>query len=497
MDANCRRPSESRARPMQALATLPLFLTLDRCHVLIAGGSDAALWKAELVLAAGAAVTVAAPVADLSAGMMDFLEREDVVHRTRAWQPSDMDGVMLAIADLEEGEAARFAEAAKAAGAIWNVIDKPAHSQMAFGSIVNRSPVVIGISTGGAAPILGQMIRARIETLLPPALASWAALARRIRGRVAQTLPLAASRRRFWEALARRAFLAAPADGDDDALMSELLALDPAQARAGRVTLVGAGPGDAEHLTLKALRVLQAADVILFDDLVSDSVLELARREAKRMLVGKRGGRDSCRQEDINDLMVKLARQGKHVVRLKSGDPMIFGRAGEEIERLKAEGIPVEIVPGITSAIAMASALGVSLTHRDCARSVRFVTGHAKDGTLPRDIDWHALADPVATTIFYMGARTASGIATQLLEQGLDPATPVVVCAAISHPRQRHWRGSLDNLTAGVASIGLDDPVLIGIGAVFAKLPSQHAEALLPVRAPILLDRGPAMAFLN
>jgi uroporphyrin-III C-methyltransferase/precorrin-2 dehydrogenase/sirohydrochlorin ferrochelatase len=237
----------------------------------------------------------------------------------------------------------------------------------------------------------------------------------------------------------------------------------------GRVTLVGAGPGDPDLLTLKALKALQAADVILFDDLVSDAVLELARREAKRILVGKRGGRVSCRQEDINDLMVKLAKAGRHVVRLKSGDPTIFGRAGEEIARLDAEGIPVEIVPGITAATAMAATLGVSLTHRDNAKSVRFVTAHSKKGGLPADLDWRAVADGSATTVFYMGGRMAPLLAERLMAEGLPADYPAVVASAVSRAEQRVVPCRLATLAATAAALGLEAPVLIGIGQVFAS----------------------------
>ena len=239
-------------------------------------------------------------------------------------------------------------------------------------------------------------------------------------------------------------------------------------AGRGRVTLVGAGPGDADLLTLKAVRALQSADVILFDDLVSDEVLEFARKEARRMLVGKRGERTSCKQEDINDMMAALASAGKHVVRLKSGDPMIFGRAGEEIARLRGEGIEVTVVPGITSALAMASSLGVSLTHRDHAQSVRFVTGHSRKGRLPDDIDWKCIADPRATTVFYMGGRTVAEMTARLIGEGMSAGTPVAVASALTRSDERRWVGTLAELPAAVGRIGLDNPILIGVGAVFA-----------------------------
>ncbi|PHP66820.1 uroporphyrinogen-III C-methyltransferase [Zhengella mangrovi] len=242
----------------------------------------------------------------------------------------------------------------------------------------------------------------------------------------------------------------------------------PQPSDLGRVTLVGAGPGDPDLLTVKALKALQSADVILFDDLVSDEILALARETAHRMLVGKRGGRESCRQDDINDMMVRLARSGRHVVRLKGGDPMIFGRAGEEIERLNAEGIPVTVVPGITSALAMASSLGISLTHRDCAQSVRFVTGHSRKGELPDTVDWQCLADPATTTIFYMGGRMAAAISRRLVAAGLSGETPVVMAASVSRPGEARWFGRLADLALGATTLGLEGPVMIGIGQVFA-----------------------------
>jgi uroporphyrin-III C-methyltransferase/precorrin-2 dehydrogenase/sirohydrochlorin ferrochelatase len=236
--------------------------------------------------------------------------------------------------------------------------------------------------------------------------------------------------------------------------------------KSGRVTLVGAGPGDAEYLTIRAVRALQSADIILFDDLVSEQVLELARREAKRMLVGKRGGASSCRQEDINALMIGLALRGKHVVRLKSGDPMIFGRAGEEIAEIRQAGLPVEVVPGVTAAFALANRLGVSLTHRDFAHSVRFVTGHGCNGDLPEHLDWRGLADAETTLVVYMSGRTSQEFATRLIKEGLCPSTPVVIAESISRSDQTIRSTDLANLAnRRVRSDG--GPVLLGIGRTF------------------------------
>ncbi|SFV35134.1 uroporphyrin-III C-methyltransferase / precorrin-2 dehydrogenase / sirohydrochlorin ferrochelatase [Devosia crocina] len=249
--------------------------------------------------------------------------------------------------------------------------------------------------------------------------------------------------------------------------------------RPGRVTLVGAGPGDPDYLTVKAMRVLQTAEVVLFDDLVSPAVLELAPLEAERIPVGKRGGRVSCRQDDINALMIVLAKGGRHVVRLKSGDPMIFGRAGEEIAALEREGIAVEVVPGITAGLALAAELRTSLTHRDCAQSVRFVTGHARDGKLPRNLDWHALADPATTHIYYMAGRTAGELARRLLFHGLDASTPVVVASDVGRVTRQVTHIRLDQLAE--LEIELECPVIIGIGE--AMRAAQGAEGTSLLRA--------------
>jgi len=450
-----------------ALSVLPIFLDLAGQRAVVAGGSAAAAWKAELLCAAGAAVEVFVAPEALGEEMAALAAREPTVRLAgRVWQPCDLTGAAVAVADAgSEADAAAFAEAARMAGVPCNVIDRPEHCRFQFGTIVNRSPVVVGISTSGAAPILGQAIRRRIETLLPPSLADWAALALRLRDRVAETCKPGPARRAFWERFVDRAFGPAP-----DADAAEALFRTAADGdRRGHVTFVGAGPGEGELLTLKAVRALQAADVILFDDLVSNEVLELARREAKRILVGKRAGRPGCKQHEINDMMISLAGAGRRVVRLKSGDPMIFGRAGEEIAALEAEGIGYDVVPGITAGLALAARLGVSLTHRDCAQSVRFVTGHSKAGGLPGDVDWRAIADRSATTIFYMGGRMAGSIAVALMAHGMPADTPVVVGMDIGRTGEAIHPTDLAGLPAVAAAAGAGQAVLIGIGRVFAR----------------------------
>jgi uroporphyrin-III C-methyltransferase / precorrin-2 dehydrogenase / sirohydrochlorin ferrochelatase len=461
-----RKPSDASPGKLGALADLA------GKRAVLAGGGAGAAWKAELLAAAGADVAIyaAEPSEEMRALLARGAASGSLALHERPWSIDIFAGAAIAVGDCEdEAEAKAFRCAAKAAGVPVNTIDKPATCDFQFGGIVNRSPVVIGISTDGAAPILGQAIRRRIETLLPASLSDWADLASRIRACVLAALAMGAPRRAFWEAFAERAFGAAPSRSAEAEAEALIAATRDGAPPAGRVTLVGAGPGDPELLTIKAMRALQSADVILFDDLVSDGVLELARREAKRMLVGKRGARESCSQSDINALMLKLAKTGKHVVRLKSGDPMVFGRAGEEIAALEAAGIPVAVVPGITSAQGMAARLNLSLTHRDHAQSLTLTTGHSRQGTLPETLDWAHAASPHVTTIFYMGARMAATIRHRLIAAGADPATPVVAIASISRPEEQVWSGPVSALEAGIAGLPDGAPILIGLGWVFAE----------------------------
>ena len=238
--------------------------------------------------------------------------------------------------------------------------------------------------------------------------------------------------------------------------------------QAGEVMLVGAGPGDPDLLTIKALKALQCAEVVLFDDLVSPEILQLVASTARCISVGKRGGRVSCKQRDINSLMRQLALSGRKVLRLKCGDPSIFGRAGEELAELRLAGIKTSVIPGVTAAAAMAAQLQITLTHRAHAQSVRLVTGHARNGELPSNLDWTSMARNDSTTIYYMGGRTAPLIAAELIQAGALTTTPSVICASVSRPEEEHWKGPLNQLADGIKQIGHSAPVLIGVGAVFA-----------------------------
>jgi uroporphyrin-III C-methyltransferase/precorrin-2 dehydrogenase/sirohydrochlorin ferrochelatase len=448
-----------RQRRIAALPNLPLFHKLGGRKAVVLGSSPAAEWKAELLAAAGA----------------------EVLRLGRTWTKADLAGSAIAVADLgERQEALRFAAAARHAGAAVNVIDQTDLCDVQFGTIINRSPVVVAISTDGAAPALGQSIRARVESLLPPGLSNWARAAKKWRPLLKERIGEPEKRRAFWQRFAAAAWEKPdrePTNADFNSLIRGAL------PRAGSVTLVGAGPGDPDLLTLKAVRALQCATVILHDRLSGGQVLELARREARRIPVGKKGRGPSCKQSDINALMVELALAGETVVRLKGGDPMIFGRAAEEIGACRAAGIEVNVVPGISAAQGAAASLGLSLTERRHARRVQFVSGHGADGGLPSDIDWISVADRKVTTIVYMPRGTLDEFVRTALRKGLDPATPAVAIASISLPEESHAAGPVAEIGALAAMLPASAPVTVLIGSVVRR----H---LSPAAAPISLLRA-------
>lgn len=475
-----RQLSDQPSARMGRLARLPVFYALDGKRVVVAGGNAAAAWKAELLSAAGAKVEVFAPdpSAEMTELALDPPHGPVTIYRRDCTQ-DDLEGAAMAIGACEyEEAAARFARMARDAGVPVNVIDKPAFCDFAFGAIVNRSPLVVGISTDGAAPVFGQAVRARIEAMLPAGFALWAKAAQAWRQYVQASGLSQNGRRRFWQMFTGFAVgnpNHEPREADFVQLLSEVNGLGE-KVDAGSVTLVGAGPGDPELLTLRAVRALQSADVILFDDLVSKEILDFARREAKKMLVGKSGYGPSCKQDDINAMMVAFARSGKRVVRLKGGDPMIFGRAGEEIEACRKAGLAVDVVPGITAAQGAASSLGVSLSHRLQARRIQYVTGHAQNGALPDDLDWASIADPSATTAIYMPTRTFAALAEKALAQGLDPATPVIAVSRATRPDETVLAGTLGNMAARLEREKPQGPLLVLIGRVLAGYREHHSE---------------------
>lgn len=463
-----RVPQAVPAR-ISPLANLPLFHRIAGRRVVVAGASDGAVWKAELLAAAGGEVLVLAGDAE-QAEKYDALVAQSaggtVIVLARGWTAADLEGAALAVGSpADRDEALRFVAAARAAGAPVNVIDQTELCDVMFGTIVNRSPVVLAISTDGAAPMLGQSIRARIESVLPLGLAGWAKAAQAWRPWLKQQVTSFDDRRRFWEGFVERAWADpdhVPTPADRETLRDAPLVAD----RKGRVTLVGAGPGDPELLTLKAVRALQSATVILYDDLVGPDVLELARREARRIAVGKSASGPSCRQEDINSRIVTLALAGERVVRLKGGDPLIFGRATEEIDACRAAGIAVSIIPGITAAQGAAAALGLSLTERGQARRIQFVTGHGADGRLPADTDWRAIADPQATTIVYMPRATLAEFARLATAAGLARTTPAIAVASATLAAQTQVTGTIADIAELAATLPPRVPVTVIIGQV-------------------------------
>lgn len=450
-----RQPEETPAR-IGPLQILPLFHKVERRKAVVVGSSNGADWKAELLGAAGA-----------------------LVSRRTSWTPADLEGAAIAVADFAEaGEAQRFAEAAHAAGALVNIIDQPDLCDVQFGAIVNRSPIVIGISTDGAAPMLGQSIRTKIESVLPLGLSAWAKAAKLWRQKLKSRLPEFALRRAFWQRFVAAAWAEperAPGDSDFASLV------DSATSARGRVTLVGAGPGDPELLTLKALRALQNATVILYDDLVGPGILELARREARRIAVGKTGGAASCKQSDINAQLVDLALAGEQVVRLKGGDPMIFGRATEEIAECRRAGVEILVIPGISAAQGAAASLLVSLTERRRARRVQFVTGHGADGKLPNDLDWSSVADRKVTTVVYMPRKTLRQFVATALRKGLHPATPAIAIASATLPGETHVAGPVVEIAALAAELPAEAPVTVVVGWVARDLVPQ-SRTVVPFR---------------
>jgi uroporphyrin-III C-methyltransferase/precorrin-2 dehydrogenase/sirohydrochlorin ferrochelatase len=466
-----RTPQMARSPRMSPLASVPLFFKLQGQRVVIAGGNAAAAWKAELLSAAGAIVEVWAPepCAEMRALAADP-PAGPIVLQAEAWDGANFAGAALVVgAADDEAEAHRLVSAAHHAGVPLNVIDRPGFCTFRFGAIVNRSPLIVGISTDGAAPVFAQAVRSRIESLLPAGFARWVEAAQAWRQQL-RSLKLAnAVRRRFWDRFATLALGEpgrAPDARDRDRLLAEA---QQGGDGLGHVWLVGAGPGDPELLTLAAVRALRSADVILYDDLVAPEILDFARREAKRMRVGKTGHRPSCRQGDINALMIRLARAGQRVVRLKAGDPLIFGRAGEEIAALERANSPHAVVAGITAVQGAAASLKVSLTSRGGARRLQLVTGHADHGRLPEDLALDALADVGATTAVYMPLATLNVLTERLLSHGVEAELPACAVFNATRPEERVISGTLATLGGRLAATKTSGPCLVLMGRALAQ----------------------------
>jgi len=446
---------------------LPLFADLKGRPCLLVGGGEVAARKAALLERAGARLTVVAP--ELCPALAERVRSGAVAHRARPFQEGDLADAALVVAATDDPRVnAAVSRAARARGLWVNVVDDPAASTFVMPAIIDRSPIVVAVSSGGRAPVLARLLRARLEAWIPAGYGRLARLAGRFRQAVQARLPTLAARRRFWESVFEGPIAERVLAGDEDGAEAAMARLLEERAEApespGEVYLVGAGPGDPDLLTFRALRLMQKADVVLYDRLVAPAILDRVRRDAERIYVGKRRAHHTLRQEEINDLLIRLARQGKRVLRLKGGDPFLFGRGGEEIERLMAAGIPFQVVPGITAASGCAAYAGIPLTHRDYAQAVAFVTGHTQDGAV--DLDWPALARPQQTVVFYMGLTNAETIARQLIAHGRDPQTPVALVSQGTTPRQTVHTTALAHLPRLVQDADVRPPTLIIVGEV-------------------------------
>lgn len=446
----------------------PAFFDLRDRPVFLIGGGELAVRKARLVTQAHPRLIVfsASPDADIRATFpgATIFERAVAVADFEADKPA----LLIAAADdlTVDGAAAAMA---RAHGVPANVVDQPQLCDVVVPSIVARGDVAIGISTGGAAPVLGRRLRERIEALLPARLGQLVDFAKARRGQVADSLPQFA-RRGFWERLFAGPVAEAVYDGDMAAATAGFdAALTSGEAPAvGTIHIVGAGPGDPELLTLKALRVLQEADIVLYDNLVSDGVMELVRRDAERRYVGKKKGDHSLPQEEIGELMVRLAREGRRVVRLKGGDPYIFGRGGEEVDAVQAAGLHATVIPGITAASGCATAGGVPLTHRGLSQAVTYVTAYGGGGGAP-EVDWSALARLGQTVVVYMGVGRAGQVAADLMAGGMTPSMPAAIVEHGTLPSQRIIRTHLCGLGASIAAHGVTGPAVLIIGEVAVR----------------------------
>ncbi|MFT5781401.1 MAG: uroporphyrin-III C-methyltransferase/precorrin-2 dehydrogenase/sirohydrochlorin ferrochelatase [Pseudomonas sp.] len=444
---------------------LPLFHNLKGRTVLLVGGGEVALRKGRLLADAGAVLRVVAPQIDAQ-----LLSMAAVSHgqgELRGYQETDLAGVCLVIAATDDQALnAQVSQHAQTRGIPVNAVDAPALCSVIFPAIVDRSPLIVAITSGGDAPVLARLIRAKIETWIPAAYGQLAGLSKRFRAQVKGLFPDVQQRRVFWEEVfqgqvAESVF--AGKLGEGERLLEEKIA-GAAPKSLGEVYLVGAGPGDPDLLTFRALRLMQQADVVLYDRLVAPEIVELCRRDAERIYVGKRRSEHALPQEQINQQLVTLAKQGKRVLRLKGGDPFIFGRGGEEIEELAAHGIPFQVVPGITAASGCAAYAGIPLTHRDYAQSVRFVTGHLQDGSC--DLPWADLITPGQTLVFYMGLTGLPQICAQLIAHGRSAQTPVALIQQGTTRNQRVFTGTLGSLPGLLATQTVQAPTLVIVGEV-------------------------------
>ena len=447
----------------------PIFVDLKNQACLVIGGGPVALRKIRLMHSAGAKITVIAP--KLCNELRDEFG-DQIEHHARAFSDDDIHGFRLVTAASNDSQVnRRVSELAQAVNVPVNVVDQPHLCSFITPSIVDRSPVIIAISTGGSAPVLARILRSKLEAFIPNSYGRLAAAMNQYRTRVKQLLVEERDRRRFWERviqgpIAEQFFSGRTEQGliELEAAIENSASIDSSNKESGEVWLIGAGPGDPDLLTFRALRLMQQADVVLYDRLVSDKILNLTRRDADRIYVGKKRSKHAVPQGEINQLLVDLAKQGKSVVRLKGGDPFIFGRGGEEIELLAKSNIPFQIVPGITAASGCATYAGIPLTHRTHAQSCMFVTGHLQNGTV--DLNWPLLATPNQTVVIYMGLVGLPTICQQLIAHGVAASMPIALVEQGTTKQQRVFTGTLNNMPSKLSTQDIHAPTLIIIGSV-------------------------------
>ena len=444
---------------------LPIFLDIKAKPCLVVGGGPIALRKLENLKRAGAEIHVVAPA--LAPEFRARVDETEIHYHARRFQDDDIEGMRLVIAATDDRDINRqIAALANARGIPVNVADQPEDCTFIMPSIIDRSPVVVAVSTGSASPVLARMIRARLESLVPAGYGRLAELCADYRDKVKARFDQQRDRRRFWDrvlqgGVAERIFSGHLAEAQV-AMEQELAA--GTQASSGEVYLVGAGPGDPDLLTFRALRLMQQADVVVYDRLVAKPIIDMVRRDAEHVYVGKQRNQHTMRQEEINRLLARLAKEGHRVLRLKGGDPFIFGRGGEEIDTLAAEGVPFQVVPGITAANGCACYAGIPLTHRDHAQSVTFVTGHLKDHSI--DLNWPQLAQPKQTVVFYMGLVGLPQIVDKLVEHGVSSQMPVALVQQGTTHMQKVYVGTLATILAEVEADPPQPPTLVIVGEV-------------------------------
>jgi len=464
---------------------LPIFFDIKQELCLVIGGGEIATRKVSLLLRAGARVRLIAP--ELCQSLQRLADTGKIEHHARSYQTDDLDEAVLVIAatnDLTINRA--IATTARARRIPVNVVDNPDDGNFIMPSIIDRSPVVAAVSTGGASPVLARLIRSRLESLIPAGYGRLAELAARFRDRVREKISDPVQRRRFWDCVLQGGVAERVFSGhmqEAEILMERELADTPTHQEMGEVYLVGAGPGDPDLLTFRALRLMQQADVVVYDRLVAKAVLDMTRGDARRIYVGKERDNHAMRQEQINQLLADLAKEGHRVLRLKGGDPFIFGRGGEEIDTLAEQGVPFQVVPGVTAAAGCASYAGIPLTHRDHAQSVTFVTGHLKDNSM--NLNWTQLAQPAQTLVFYMGLKGLPVISRELQAHGLPGDTPAALVQQGTTHQQKVYTGTLSTLPEIAEREQPKPPTLIIIGEVV-----QLHEKLSWYRAPDESEQG-------